>query len=57
MNVQTFIAIVVTVVWAAGYIAAIAVRDFHPDILVNGVMMLIAGYFFTTGIKKGNGRK
>lgn len=54
MNVRTFIAVVVTLVWAAGYVAAIASRgSFQPDIGVNAVMLLIAGYFFASGIKRG----
>lgn len=55
MNVRTFIAIVVTVVWAAGYITAIITSRFHPDIAVNAVMLLVAGYFFGSGIRKGGG--
>jgi len=56
MNTQTFIALVVTVVWAAGYIADILSDKFAPSPLVNGVMLLVAGFFFRTGLKKGNGR-
>lgn len=53
MNIRIFIAIVVTLVWAAGYIAAIASQgDFAPDITVNAVMLLVAGYFFSSGIKR-----
>lgn len=55
MNVQTFIAVVVTVVWGAGYIADILSDKFSPSPLVNGVMLLVAGFFFSTGLKKGNG--
>lgn len=55
MNVQTIIALVVTFVWATTYLAAILVRDFQPSILVNGVMMVIVGFFFASGIKRGNG--
>jgi hypothetical protein len=54
MNVRIFIAVVVTLVWGAGYVAAIASNgDFSPDISVNAVMLLVAGYFFSSGIKKG----
>lgn len=56
MNTQTVIALIVTFVWAATYLAAILVRDFQPSIAVNGVMMLVAGFFFSRGIKKGNGQ-
>lgn len=54
MNVRTIIACVVTVVWAATYIAAILVPDFQPRIEVNAVMLLVAGYFFSSGIVRGN---
>lgn len=54
MNVRTFIAVVVTVVWGAGYIASIVSHgDFHPGIEVNAVMLVVAGFFFGSGIKKG----
>jgi hypothetical protein len=54
MNVRTIIALVVTAVWAAGYTAAIVTDGhFQPDLGVNAVMLLVAGYFFATGIKKG----
>jgi fatty acid desaturase len=54
MNVRLFIAVVVTLVWGAGYVAAIASNgEFSPDISVNAVMLLVAGYFFSSGIKKG----
>lgn len=54
MNVRTFIALVVTVIWAAGYGAAIlSSGDFQPDVSVNAVMLLVAGYFFASGIRKG----
>ena len=50
MNIRTFIALVVTVVWAAGYITAILSPTFQPDIAVNAVMLLVAGFFFGAGI-------
>jgi hypothetical protein len=53
MNVRTFIALVVTIVWACGYVAAILNPSFHPDVSINAVMLLVAGYFFASGIKKG----
>lgn len=56
MNVRLFIAIVVTSVWAATYITAIASPRFHPDLGVNAVMLLVAGYFFGTGLRKGGGQ-
>lgn len=54
MNVRTFIAVVVTLVWAAGYVTSFLDNDFQAPVEVNAVMLLIAGGFFTSGIKKGN---
>ena len=54
MNVRTFIAVVVTLVWAMGYIVSFLNNDFHAPVEVNAVMLLVAGGFFTSGIKKGN---
>lgn len=53
MNVRTFIAVVVTIVWAAGYITAIVSHSFQPPLEVNAVMLLVAGFFFGAGIRKG----
>jgi hypothetical protein len=54
MNIRIFIAVVVTLVWGAGYIAAIISQgEFSPDISVNAVMLLVAGYFFSSGLKRG----
>lgn len=57
MNTRTFIALVVTVVWAAGYTAAIFSPTFRPPIEVNAVMLIVAGFFFGSGIKKGGGER
>lgn len=53
LNTRTFIAIVVTIVWAASYLADILSSDFSPSPLLNPVMILVAGFFFRTGLEKG----
>lgn len=52
MNTRTFIALVVTAVWAAGYAARILNPDFNPPLEVNAVMLIVAGYFFGSGLRK-----
>lgn len=52
MNIRIFIAVVVTVVWAAGYAAKILDPSFNPPLEVNAVMLVIAGYFFGSGFRK-----
>lgn len=54
MNIQIFIGLVVTAIWAAGYAVAIVTRGaYQPDLAVNAVMLIVVGYFFSSGIKKG----
>ena len=52
MNTRTFIALVVTVVWAAGYAAQILNPSFNPPLEVNAIMLVVAGYFFGSGLRK-----
>lgn len=52
MNTQTAVAAVVVLVWAASSIATFADRSYHPPDGINAVMMLVAGWFFATGIRK-----
>lgn len=52
MNVRTAIAIVVTLVWATTYLAAVFSKNFHPDLAVNAVMLMVAGFFFSSGIRR-----
>lgn len=52
MNTRTFIAIVVTVIWAAGYGARILDPSFNPPLEVNAIMLIVAGYFFGSGLRK-----
>lgn len=53
MNVRTIIALAVTFVWVSLYMTAIVNANFHPPVEVNAVMLLVAGFFFSGGIKKG----
>lgn len=57
MNIQIFIGLVVTVIWASGYAVSIITRGgYQPDLAVNAVMLTVVGYFFSSGIKKGSKR-
>lgn len=42
----------VALVWAASNIATFIDRTYHPPDGINAVMMLVAGFFFATGMKK-----
>lgn len=48
---RVIIAIIITLVWAASYVAAIF-SNYHPPVEVNGIMLLVGGYFFGTGLRK-----
>lgn len=38
--------------WLANLVAGIAVKGYHPDLIVNGPMMLVLGAVFATRKKK-----
>lgn len=52
MTPQIAVAVIVVIVWAASSIATFADRSYHPPDGINAVMMLVAGWFFATGIRK-----
>lgn len=52
MNPQTALGGVVALVWAASNVATFIDRTYHPPDGINAVMMLVAGFFFATGMKK-----
>lgn len=52
MNVQIFIGVGVFLVWAIAYIAGVVNPDYSPPIEINGVMLIVAGFFFRRGIDK-----
>lgn len=52
VNAQTGIAGVVVLVWAASFVATFIDRTYHPPEGINAVMMLVAGFFFATGMRK-----
>lgn len=49
---RLIIAFVILVVWAANYTVAIFNSMYHPPIEVNAPMLLVAGYFFGSGVKR-----
>jgi predicted tellurium resistance membrane protein TerC len=52
MNPQTAVGAVVVLVWAASSLATFIDRTYHPPDGINSVMMLVAGFFFATGMRK-----
>lgn len=50
--VRIAIAMIVTVVWAISYAVSIVNHHYHPPAEINGVMLLVAGFFFATGIRE-----
>lgn len=58
-RVATIIALTVTAVWAASFIADFMVKDYDPNPLVHFIMMGVAGAVFGHGFlkngKNGNG--
>jgi hypothetical protein len=55
VNAQTALGGVVVLVWAASSVATFIDRTYHPPDGINAVMMLVAGFFFATGMKKPSG--
>lgn len=53
--VSTAIAIVVTIVWAASFLADIVVKDYDPNPLVHFVMLAVVGAAFGHSVLK-NGK-
>lgn len=51
------VAVIVTIIWAAGYIMAIIDRTFSPPAEVSGVMLGVVTWLFGAEVKKrlGNG--
>jgi hypothetical protein len=45
-SIRVLVAIVVTFIWAASWIAAILTRDYQGIGLITPVMLLVAGYLF-----------
>ncbi len=45
-SLRVTVAIVVTFIWAASWIAAILTRDYQGIGLITPVMLLVAGYLF-----------
>lgn len=54
MNAQTVIGGVVTAVWTVSTLATFADRTYHPPDGINALMMLVAGFFFATGMRKSD---
>lgn len=46
------VALIVTMIWAAGYIAAIVDRTFSPPAEVSGVMLGVVTWLFGAEVKK-----
>lgn len=58
-RVSNAIAIVVTVVWAASFLADAFIESYDPPPSVHTIMMLVGGAAFADGIfrnRNGNGR-
>lgn len=49
---RLIIAFVILAVWAANYTVALFNSAYHPPVEINGPMLIVAGYFFGSGIKK-----
>lgn len=41
-----------TLVWLISYAVSIVNHHYHPAPELNGIMLLVAGYFFATGIRE-----
>lgn len=52
MNARVVIASVITAVWALTYLKSFLDPSFHADPQLNALMMIVAGFFFATGIRK-----
>lgn len=52
MNLQTVIAVIVVVVWAATFVYGMVDRTYKPPTEVNTVMMLVAGALFANSMRK-----
>jgi hypothetical protein len=52
---RTFIGLVVTVVWAIGYLTAVVNPKFQPSPLISPVMLVIVTWLFATEVRRKNG--
>jgi hypothetical protein len=50
---RTVVIAVVTAVWAANFIAGVAVKGYQPSESINGIFMAIVGGLFALGAKGG----
>lgn len=53
MKIRTVIAVIIAAVWAINYTVAVFNTTYHPPLEINAVMLLMAGYFFGSGLRKG----
>lgn len=56
-RISNFIAFVVTLVWAASFLADIVLASYEPPASIHVVMMIVAGAAFGNTIIKSNGTK
>lgn len=54
-RVSNLIALVVTVVWAASFLADIALSSYEPPAALHAIMMTVAGAAFAGSVVKKNG--
>lgn len=50
---RTIVIAVVTAVWAANFIAGVAVKGYQPSESINGIFMAIVGGLFALGARGG----
>lgn len=54
-RVSNLIALVVTAVWAASFLADIALKSYEPPASLHAIMMVVAGAAFAGTVVKKNG--
>lgn len=51
-RVRLAIAVAVTGIWAASYIISLVNHLYHPPPELNGLMLIVSGFFFASGMRE-----